>query len=416
MHRVLFSSCDGGETAPRTLPRPYEVVTLERMSDVTEISTSLTYQPPYGERLIRAAQLCRDRGLAGLIIGPGPELAYLTGSWISSHERLTALVIPSAQGEKPVLLAPGTDIGALQHSPTGTLPLTIEGWADGDTPHTRAVSALGTIRDSGERPVGLGSSLTTEHVLRLQALLGPRPTVLAAQALRQLFMRKDADEINQLREAARAIDAVHSQVPELLRAGRTEAEVASDIDALIREKHSVVDFIIVGSGPNGANPHHSFSDRVLEEGDLVVVDIGGTLPSGYHSDCTRTYVVGGNPDVLSAEAQDMYQVLYDAQRAALNAVRPGASAEEIDAAAREPITAAGYGDAFFHRTGHGIGLAEHEEPFIIAGNDLRVEAGMVFSVEPGIYLPDRYGARIEDIVAVTETGMEVLNHNPRELQ
>jgi len=168
--------------------------------------------------------------------------------------------------------------------------------------------------------------------------------------------------------------------------------------------------VIVGSGPNAASPHHEVSDRILEEGDAVVVDIGGTMPSGYCSDSTRTYAIGEPP----AEFTAYYKVLRDAQEAACAAVRPGVTAESIDTAAREPIAAAGYGEAFFHRTGHGIGLESHEDPYIVAGNGEMLEPGMAFSVEPGIY-PGPHGARIEDIVVCTADGYERLNHTPREL-
>jgi Xaa-Pro aminopeptidase len=193
---------------------------------------------------------------------------------------------------------------------------------------------------------------------------------------------------------------------EWLRAGRTEAEVAAGIAGAIRDAgHETVDFVIVASGPNGASPHHATSDRVIEPGDPVVVDIGGTMPSGYCSDSTRTYVVGGAPPEFLA----YYEVLHAAQRAAVAAVRPGVAASAVDAAARDLIGAAGYGDAFLHRTGHGIGLDGHEEPYIVAGNALPLEPGMAFSVEPGIYLAGRHGARIEDIVVCAPGGAERLN-------
>ncbi len=170
--------------------------------------------------------------------------------------------------------------------------------------------------------------------------------------------------------------------------------------------------MIVGSGPNGSSPHHDVSDRVIESCELVVIDIGGPLPSGYNSDCTRTYAVGGEPPAAVREA---YAVLQDAQERAVRAVRPGVTAEQVDAAAREPITAAGLGERFVHRTGHGIGLDVHEEPYIVGGNTLPLEPGMAFSIEPGIYQSGKWGARIEDIVVVTAGGVERLNTNPREL-
>ncbi|MDO5669689.1 MAG: Xaa-Pro peptidase family protein [Corynebacterium sp.] len=360
----------------------------------------------YAERLTRAAELCREQGLSGLIIGTGPELAYLTGSWISSHERLTALVIP-AHGH-PVLLAPQTDIGDLALSALPHLDVIVRGWVDGEDAHARAVAVL----DPG--PVALGSSLTTLHVLRLQELIDA-PVLPAATTLKELFMRKDAAEIEQLALAGAAIDRVHERVPSLLRAGRTENQVAADLRTLILKEHAVVDFVIVGSGPNGANPHHSHSARVLEEGDVVVVDVGGTRGPGYHSDSTRTYIVGG-AEHAPTDAAAAYEVLQQAHAAAMAQARPGVTAASVDAAAREVITQAGFGGYFIHRTGHGIGLSTHEEPYIMAGNELVLEEGMCFSIEPGIYLPGQWGMRLEDIVVVSPTGVESLSHQQRDLR
>jgi Xaa-Pro aminopeptidase len=200
---------------------------------------------------------------------------------------------------------------------------------------------------------------------------------------------------------------------EWLRPGRTEHAVGRAIaEAITDAGHSNVNFIIVASGPNAASPHHHTSERVIEAGDPVVVDIGGTMPDGYCSDCTRTYAAGAAPD---PEFMAYYDVLLDAQRRSCDSVRPGVTAEAVDAAARDVIAAAGYGDLFMHRTGHGIGLEEHEEPWIVSGNDTALEPGMCFSIEPGIYLPGRHGARIEDIVVVTETGVERLDTIDREL-
>lgn len=219
-------------------------------------------------------------------------------------------------------------------------------------------------------------------------------------------MIKDAAEIAELRRAGEAIDAVHRRVPEWLRAGRTEREVAADIAAaIVAEGHETVEFVIVGSGPNGADPHHEVSDRVIEDGDVVVVDIGGAVPSGYNSDSTRTYVVG----TPATEAAERIAVLVRAQQAAVDAARPGATASEVDAAARQVLTDAGLGEAFLHRTGHGIGVSVHEEPYIAPGNDLVLREGMAFSIEPGIYFAGEWGARIEDIVVLTADGCERLN-------
>ncbi|MCF4006660.1 Xaa-Pro peptidase family protein [Corynebacterium uropygiale] len=365
----------------------------------------------YAQRLEKARSLVQDNGLSGMIIGTGPELAYLTGSWVSTHERLTALVVP-AEGEA-IIVVPDVDRGDLQLSAIPDLPITVRGWFDGVNAHEIAASAI-----TGEGPVALGSSLTTAHVLALQELLAPRPTVLATRLLAGLFACKDDAEIEQLQGAADAIDRVHAAVPGLLQPGRTEAEVAADIERLILEEHSAVDFIIVGSDEHGANPHHSFSERVLTEGSPVVVDIGGTYGVGYHSDCTRTYIVGGEAAIEKApeEFRSYYAILEKAQEAAFQAVRPGVKASEIDGIARGMIADAGYGEAFFHRTGHGIGLSTHEEPNISADNDLVLQPGMCFSIEPGIYVTGKHGARIEDIVMVTEDGAHRFNTQPRSLR
>jgi Xaa-Pro aminopeptidase len=220
-------------------------------------------------------------------------------------------------------------------------------------------------------------------------------------------------EVGHLREAGQAIDRVHARMGEWLHAGRTEREVARDIaTAIIEEGHQRVDFIIVGSGPNGASPHHEVSDRVIGAGEPVVVDIGGTTPAGYCSDCTRNYVSGAD---APQEYADYFSVLAAAQEAQRRHARPGVSAESVDRTGRELIAAAGLGAAFLHRTGHGIGMETHEEPYIIEGNALVLEPGMAFSIEPGIYLEGRHGARIEDIVVTTEVGIEVLNTTSREL-
>jgi Xaa-Pro aminopeptidase len=251
------------------------------------------------------------------------------------------------------------------------------------------------------------------HVLPLRAAFPDVDQVLAGPVLRELRMRKDAAEVAELRAAGAAIDRVHARMGEFLKAGRTEEQVGVDIAAaIVEEGHTEAAFVIVGSGPNGASPHHDVSDRVIESGDVVVVDIGGPLPSGYYSDCTRTYAVGVEPP---ARVREAYAALQDAQDRAVAAVHPGVLAEQVDAAARDRLTDAGLGERFLHRTGHGIGLDVHEDPYIVGGNELPLEPGMAFSVEPGVYLDGDWGARIEDIVVVTDDGCERLNTRPRDL-
>src|SRR6516165_8416564 len=333
------------------------------------------------DRVVLAAAAAARAGFGALLLTPGPDLRYLTGYDALVSERLTCLAVP-ADGPA-FLVAPRFELRSVQASPAGGLGVDIVGWDETDDPYRVVADRLG-------RPESVG---------------------LASAALRGLRIRKTPAEVAALREAGAAIDRVHRRVPQWLAPGRSEREIAADIAAAITaEGHARADFVIVGSGPNAARPHHEPLDRVLAAGDAVVVDIGGTMPSGYCSDCTRTYAIGPPPPDLAA----YYQVLKDAQEAACAAVRPGVAAEAVDAAAREPITAAGYGEYFIHRTGHGIGLEVHEDPYIVSGNTEALLPGMAFSVEPGIY-PGPHGARIEDIVVCTPDGSERLNNASRQL-
>lgn len=377
---------------------------------MADMSLLTTFAPEvYAQRLKRAQEITKAAGIDAVVVATGEDFFYLVGSTLSSHERLTALIIP-AEGT-PQLFAPGTDILDLNLSPVPQLDVQVHGWNDGDDIYGQVADAIG--RDASK--VAATAALTADHLFQLQGLISAE-WVLANTALAELFSSKDPAEIDELRKAAQAIDRVHAQVPELLQPGRTEREVADDLEALILKEHVSVDFVIVGSMENGANPHHSFSDRVINAGDPVVVDIGGTLASGYHSDCTRTYVAGGDITKAPEDFLAAYKVLQDAQMASLQFAKPGRTAEEIDASSRTPISQAGYGEYFTHRLGHGIGLSGHEEPFIIAGNDLVIQESMAFSIEPGIYMPGKWGMRIEDIVTTTKDGIESLNQGPRELR
>ncbi|MGF6888406.1 Xaa-Pro aminopeptidase [Nocardia sp. GAS34] len=359
----------------------------------------------YGKRLERAAELLRAAHLDALLITPGPDLRYLIGSRAQSFERLTCLVVP-ASGATPSVVVPKLELAGLAGSAAGELGLQLLDWVDGVDPYHIVKSAL----NAGAR-VAVDDAMPALHLLPIADVFGVLPAS-ATPVLRQLRMRKDDSEIEALRRAGAAIDRVHARVGEWLRAGRTEAEVAADIaEAIVAEGHTAVAFVIVGSGPNGAIPHHEQSDRRIESGDIVVVDIGGPVEPGYYSDSTRTYVVG-EPD---AEIAERIAVLERAQAAAVAAARPGVTAESVDAAARNVLTEAGFGEAFIHRTGHGIGLSVHEEPYIVGGNDIVLEPGMAFSIEPGIYFPGEWGARIEDIVVVTDGGCESVNQRPHGL-
>ncbi len=359
----------------------------------------------YARRLHEAATATGAAGLAGLIVTPGYDLRYLVGSRAQTFERLTALVLPAVGA--PTVVVPRLELASLKESAVAEIGLAVQDWVDGEDPYSLVVHALG----GAPVATAVTDSMPALHLLPLARLLGSTP-VLATDVLRQLRMIKDHSEIDALRKAGAAIDRVHARVPEFLVPGRTEADIAADIaEAIVAEGHSDVAFVIVGSGPHGADPHHECSDRVVQVGDIVVVDIGGAYEPGYHSDSTRTYSIG-EPD---PEVVQRYSVLQHAQQAAVAAVRPGVTAEQVDAVARSVLAQAGLADVFVHRTGHGIGLSVHEEPYIVAGNRLPLRPGMAFSVEPGIYFPGRWGARIEDIVVVTSYGAEPVNHRPHEL-
>lgn len=359
----------------------------------------------FHDRLARAQKAAAESGLDALLITPSTDLRYLTGYAAMPLERLTCLVVPAA-GD-PVLFVPQLEKAAAVASAVGQLGLDIKAWSETEDPYALVAAAI-----PAASAVAVDNHMWAEKVLGFRRALPTADQRLAGGILRELRMRKSPEEIEELRRAGQAIDRVHERIGEWLRAGRSERDVGKDIaDAIIAEGHVRVDFVIVGSGPNGASPHHDTSDRVIQPGDPVVVDIGGTTEAGYCSDETRTYAVGEAPDDFLA----YYEVLLAAQVAACDAVGPGIACEAIDAAARDVIAGAGYGEYFIHRTGHGIGLDVHEDPYIVAGNDLPLEPGMTFSIEPGIYLPGRHGARIEDIVVCTETGVERLNLRPREL-
>jgi len=372
------------------------------------VTQNMPAHPPIADladRLARAQAATVAVGANALLITPGADLRYLTGYDAVPLERLTCLIL-MAEGDH-VMMVPRLEVEAAKASPIGELGLIVAYWDETDNPYSKVARLL-----SGHGWVGLDNHMWAEKVLHFREAMPEVVQGLAGVVLQDLRMRKTDEELAALRRAGAAIDSVHEQVPTWLRAGRTEREVARDIsEAILAAGHTRVDFVIVASGPNGASPHHEVSDRVIEVGDPVVVDIGGTMPDGYCSDETRTYAVGSAP----ADFLEYYAVLQAAQQAACEHVKPGVSAESIDAAARTIIAEAGYGELFIHRTGHGIGLETHEEPYIVNGNDELIEPGMAFSIEPGIYQQGLHGARIEDIVVCTADGFERVNNRPRDL-
>ncbi len=369
-------------------------------------------------RLAAARDLAGEAGFAAILVGVGADMRYLAGYPAMPLERLTMLVIPT-DGEW-TLVAPRLEATPARSCPpaaAGILP--VVAWDEGDDAHGLVARM---VRDANGGSVtaariAVSDDLPARHLLRLQERLAGARFELASPILGRLRVVKDADEIALLTEAARAADRVVAQIAGGRLVGRTEADVSREVrERLVAEGHEEAHFAIVGSGPNSASPHHEASDRVIRAGEPIVLDIGGTI-GGYGSDITRTlWVTGGDPTNGPDERfRHLFGVLHGAQAAATRAVRPGITPEAVDAAARGPIEAEGYGDAFFHRTGHGIGLEGHEDPYIIAGNAEPLREGMAFSVEPGIYLVGEYGARIEDIVVCGPDGPIALNEAPREL-
>ncbi len=359
-------------------------------------------------RLQRAREVLRGRQVDALLAGPSADLFWLVGYRALPLERLTLLVLPAFG--PAVLVVPELEAPRARASGAGDL-VEIVTWKEHEDPFGRVTQALDDSGCPADLHLAVQDRLWSVFLLRLQAVMPSARWTSGGDISRDLRICKSPDEVEMLRAAAAAIDRVHSRVPDFLRPGRTETAIARDIADAIMEEHEQVNFTIVASGPNGASPHHETGERVLEPGDAVVVDIGGTR-GDYCSDMTRNYALGAVP----ASFRELHEVLEKAQQAGVEAVRPGVSAETIDASCRNLIADAGYGDRFIHRTGHGIGIEEHEEPYLVAGNRESLRPGMVFSVEPGIYIPGRYGARIEDIVVVTEEGVERLNHLPRAIR
>ncbi|MFI1211564.1 aminopeptidase P family protein [Streptomyces sp. NPDC020802] len=358
----------------------------------------------YRARMERAARAAAEAGLAGLLVAPGPDLVWLTGyAPPAATERLTLLVLTA--GRDPVLVVPTLEAPDAEKA-AGAPALTLRDWTDGKDPY----AATAPLLDSAGR-FGVSDNAWALHLLGLQKQLPGTSYVSLTEGLPMLRAVKDAAELERLAAAGAAADDTYEEILKVAFAGRRESDVAGDLaDLLRRFGHEQVDFTVVGSGPNGANPHHEAGGRIIEHGDTVVLDFGG-LKHGYGSDTSRTVHVG-EP---SAEEQRVHDVVRAAQEAACEAVRPGIACQDVDRVARAYITEAGYGDRFIHRTGHGIGVTTHEPPYMIEGEEQPLVPGMCFSVEPGVYLPGRFGVRIEDIVTVTEGGGRRLNGTPREM-
>ena len=357
----------------------------------------------YEERLQRARTTAAEAGLAGLLLPPSPDLMYLTGYDPPPLERLTVLIVRPA--EDPVLVVPELERPMALESPMGRR-IDVVGWRDAEDPY----ELVGRLVPRSAK-LGVGDRMWASHLLGLEPFLDADALIATSAAVPLLRAVKDADELGLLELAGRGADEAFEEAIELGFLGVTEAEIGKRLATLLREHaHDEVNFTIVGSGPNGASPHHEPTGRRIAPGDPVVLDFGGRVRR-YCSDITRTIVV----DEPTPEVREVHDVVRRAQEAAYRAVRPGVPAEDVDRAARDVIEAAGFGEAFMHRTGHGIGLEEHEPPYIVRGNANPLQPGMCFSIEPGIYLEGRFGVRIEDIVAVTDHGAIRFNEASRDL-
>lgn len=341
-------------------------------------------------------------GVDALLLSVGPDLPWLVGYEAMPLERLTMLVVPV--DSDATLVVPRLEAPRVVERPD---VFALRSFGETDDPISIVADLVGRAG-----AVAIGDRTWARFVLDLQQALPAARWLRSATVTGPLRAVKDADEVAALRQAAEAADRVAAQLQggDIALRGRTEAQVSAEIGRrLVAEGHHRVNFAIVAAGPNAASPHHEAGERVITDGDVVLCDFGGTLMveggAGYCSDITRCVALGEPP----TEVVEAYTVLHEAQQAAVASATVGTPCEEVDATARRIIAAAGFGDRFIHRTGHGIGVEEHEDPYVVAGNAEPLVAGHAFSVEPGIYTPGGWGLRLEDIVVATADGPDALN-------
>ena len=387
------------------------------MSAVATLIPTPTITPKhYAERLGRAQAALADRGAGALLVGVGTDLRWLIGYEAMPLERLTMLVL-QPEG-RPTLVVPRLEASAAQAASGVEAGLAdLVTWTETEDPIRNVASSLRGVASQPGAELLVSDSLRAAFLLKLQAGIPTARFGLASAVTSPLRQIKDAEELELLRLAAHAADRTVKAISSGRLVGRAEWDVAREIrDRLVIEGHHEASFQIVASGPNSASPHHGAGERVIEAGEPIVIDIGGRI-GGYYSDITRTVWVTGGDDARGPDDtfRELFAVLHRAQEAARAAIAPGVPCEAIDRTARDIIDAAGHGEHFFHRTGHGIGLDGHEDPYLVAGNAAPLEVGNTFSVEPGIYLEGRYGARIEDILACAADGPDELNQLDRGL-
>lgn len=349
---------------------------------------------------VRAAMEAQDIDVC--LLSVGPDLPWLIGYEAMPLERLTMLVVP--RHDRATLVVPQLEVPRVRHDPA---LFALRGWGETEDPVALVAGLVGSASSAA-----IGDRTWAQFLVELQHRLPEVSFGRASAVLGPLRAVKEPSELEVLRAAAAAVDRIAGELQsgEIPLIGRTEAEVSAELGRrILAAGHHRVNFAIVAAGENAASPHHEPGGRVIGPGEVVLCDFGGTMLSaegaGYCSDITRC-VVTGEP---TSEMLEVYAVLHEAQRAAVAAGTVGATCASVDAAARSIIGSAGFGEWFMHRTGHGIGVEEHEDPYIVDGNTHRLEPGNVYSVEPGIYLPGRFGFRLEDIVATTIDGPDALN-------
>lgn len=367
----------------------------------------------YADRLARTAAATRAAGAQGLLIGVGPELEWLTGYDAKALERLTLLVVP-ADGD-PSIVVPRLEVAAAEAAPAiGAGVVRVRPWQETADPYDQVWEAL---PDAPGTRLAVSDTLSARFLLKLQAIYPDAAFELAGSIMGVLRRIKDADEVELLRAAGAAADRTILGLAAGRLVGRTEADVAAEVrQRLVDEGHDTASFWIVASGPRSASPHHDPDERRIVAGEPLLLDIGGRR-AGYCSDITRTLWLTGGDDAMGPDDtfRTIFGLVQEANAAGRASVRPGVAAQDVDRAARAVIEAGGHGAGFFHRTGHGIGLEGHEDPYIVEGNTEALQVGDAFSVEPGIYLEGRYGVRIEDIVVCAADGRDELNAVTRDL-
>lgn len=354
-------------------------------------------------RLIALRKRMQETGTDLVVLGPGAHMQWLLGFHPHPDERPCLLLIGS---EKEAFLMPALNAGGSREY----TDITFHTWADEDGPQAALAGALDAVGAAAAKTVALDETMRADFALLvLDALPGAKHS-FSEQTVSALRMRKDDIEYQRLKENALINDRAMEAAFAALRPGVSEEDIAGIVRSHYGTEGAKPAFSIIGSGPNGAFPHHATGSRKLSTGDAVVIDIGGTR-DGFFSDMTRMAVIGHPPDGY----EEVHSIVNAAVEAALAAARPGVVAKTVDAAARNVIAAAGYADHFVHRTGHGLGIELHEPPYITSASETVLDTGMVFSIEPGIYLEGRFGIRLEEIVILRDDGPETLSTLPRDL-